>query len=112
MYKPDPFKFHHSLEFSQTDGDDRPAEAPKFLNADILWNPFEDITLRSTKEEREAEAALKRWPLERTFDASVECCQRMRRETINSWDPKIFVPWRCGDDALVICCDGSVTSQV
>lgn len=44
----------------QVDNDDRPIELPKLLDAEILWNPFEDIVPRITKEEREAEAAAKR----------------------------------------------------
>lgn len=44
----------------QTDDTDRPMEPPLFLDAEVVWNPFEDIVPRSTKEEREAEAAAKR----------------------------------------------------
>ena len=43
------------------DSDDRPIELPKLLDVEILWNPFEDIVPRITKEGREAEIAAKRW---------------------------------------------------
>ncbi len=33
---------------------------PVILETEILWNPFEDIVARSTKEEREAEALAKK----------------------------------------------------
>ncbi len=42
------------------DSDDRPIDLPKLLDVEILWNPFEDIVPRITKEEREADAARKR----------------------------------------------------
>ena len=48
----------------QVDGDDRPIELPKLLDVEILWNPFEDIVPRITKEEREAEATAKRCVLD------------------------------------------------
>jgi len=41
----------------QVDDDDRPIDVPRFLDAEVLWNPFEDIVPRITKEEREAQAA-------------------------------------------------------
>lgn len=42
---------------AQTDEDDRPVHPPRILEVEVLWNPFEDIVPRSTREEREAEAA-------------------------------------------------------
>lgn len=44
----------------QTEEDDRPMHPPVILETEILWNPFEDIVARSTKEEREAEALAKK----------------------------------------------------
>ncbi len=44
----------------QTDEDDRPVHPPVIHEVEVLWNPFEDIVPRSTREEREAAAAAKR----------------------------------------------------
>ena len=44
----------------QTGEDDRPSEPPVFLDAEVLWNPFEDLVPRITKEERLAEEAARR----------------------------------------------------
>lgn len=44
----------------QTDEDDRPVHPPVIQEVEVLWNPFEDIVPRSTREEREAAAAAKR----------------------------------------------------
>jgi len=37
--------------------DDAPLEPPRILDADVVWNPFDDIVPRSTREERDAKAA-------------------------------------------------------
>lgn len=50
-----------NLSVLQTDADDRPFEPPRILSSEILWNPFDDIEPRTTPEEREFEAAQKRW---------------------------------------------------
>ena len=39
------------------DEDDRPLQPPVVLGAEVLWNPFEDIVPRSTREDRVAAAA-------------------------------------------------------
>ena len=44
----------------QTGEDDRPSEPPVLLDAEVLWNPFEDLVPRITKEERLAEEAARR----------------------------------------------------
>ncbi|KAI8823952.1 peptidyl-prolyl isomerase cwc27 [Fimicolochytrium jonesii] len=41
----------------ETDGDDRPLFPPKVIRAEVLNNPFEDIELRTTPEEKIAAAA-------------------------------------------------------
>jgi hypothetical protein len=48
--------------FWQVDDDDRPIDVPKFLDYEVLWNPFEDIVPRITKEEREAQATANLYP--------------------------------------------------
>ena len=57
--------------FWQVDSDDRPVELPRLLDTEILWSPFEDIVPRITKEEREAEAAFKRWACHQMAVASI-----------------------------------------
>ncbi|KAK9819770.1 hypothetical protein WJX72_002180 [[Myrmecia] bisecta] len=44
----------------EVDDDDCPLHPPRIKEAEVLWNPFEDIVPRSTKEEREAKAAAAR----------------------------------------------------
>ena len=44
----------------QTDEDLRPINPPIIQEVDVLWNPFEDIEPRSTREDREQAAAAKR----------------------------------------------------
>ncbi len=44
----------------QTDEDLRPINPPIIQEVDVLWNPFEDIEPRSTREDREHAAAAKR----------------------------------------------------
>lgn len=41
----------------QVDENDRPIHPPVIKEVEVLWNPFEDIVPRSTREQREAEAA-------------------------------------------------------
>ena len=45
----------------QTDDDLRPINPPMICEVDVLWNPFEDIVPRSTKEDREQAAAAKKY---------------------------------------------------
>ena len=45
----------------QTDDDLRPINPPMIHEVDVLWNPFEDIVPRSTKEDREEAAAAKKY---------------------------------------------------
>ena len=40
---------------------DRPINAPTITGSEVLWNPFEDIVPRTTREERRAEAAAARY---------------------------------------------------
>ncbi len=42
---------------AQVGEDDRPTQPPTVTGADVLWNPFEDIVPRTTREDREAAAA-------------------------------------------------------
>ena len=44
----------------QTDEDDRPTHPPVITDVEVLWNPFDDIIPRSTKEQREAEAVARK----------------------------------------------------
>jgi peptidyl-prolyl cis-trans isomerase SDCCAG10 len=44
----------------QTDEDDRPVHPPAIKEVEVLWNPFDDIVPRSTREERDAAAAARR----------------------------------------------------
>lgn len=44
----------------QTDDDLRPINPPIINEVDVLWNPFEDIVPRSTKEDREEAAIAKK----------------------------------------------------
>lgn len=44
----------------QTDNDLRPINPPIINEVDMLWNPFEDIVPRSTKEDREEAAVAKK----------------------------------------------------
>jgi len=44
----------------QTDDDLRPINPPIINEVDVLWNPFEDIVPRSTKEDREEAAVAKK----------------------------------------------------
>ncbi|KNC96012.1 uncharacterized protein SPPG_08609 [Spizellomyces punctatus DAOM BR117] len=50
---------YNLLKFSalETDEEERPLYPPKFLRAEVLSNPFDDIKLRTTPEERLAQAA-------------------------------------------------------
>jgi hypothetical protein len=42
---------------AQVGEDDRPMQPPTVTGADVLWNPFEDIVPRTTREDRDAAAA-------------------------------------------------------
>ena len=57
------FSQHKSMcnHSAQVDEDDRPLQPPVVLGAEVLWNPFEDIVPRSTREDREAAAAEARY---------------------------------------------------
>ncbi|EIE22031.1 cyclophilin-like protein, partial [Coccomyxa subellipsoidea C-169] len=44
----------------ETGEDDRPTHPPVIKEVEVLWNPFDDIIPRSTREEREAEAAARK----------------------------------------------------
>ena len=44
----------------QVGENDRPIHAPTITGSEVLWNPFEDIVPRTTREERMAEAAAAR----------------------------------------------------
>ncbi|KAK9846395.1 hypothetical protein WJX81_002949 [Elliptochloris bilobata] len=46
-----------SFDELEVDEEDRPLQPPLVLGAEVLWNPFEDIVPRSTREDREAAAA-------------------------------------------------------
>ncbi|CAK0747412.1 hypothetical protein CVIRNUC_001763 [Coccomyxa viridis] len=48
------------LNDQETDEDLRPINPPIIQEVDVLWNPFEDIEPRSTREDREHAAAAKR----------------------------------------------------
>lgn len=45
----------------QTNDDLRPINPPVVQEVDVLWNPFEDIEPRSTKEDREQAALAKKY---------------------------------------------------
>ncbi len=50
-----------ALVLVQTDDDLRPINPPMIHEVDVLWNPFEDIVPRNTREDREEAAAAKRY---------------------------------------------------
>ncbi|KAJ3415919.1 hypothetical protein HDV05_003760 [Chytridiales sp. JEL 0842] len=50
---------------AEVDDDDRPLLPIKITGVDILWNPFEDIEPRTTREEKAQKAAMERARLER-----------------------------------------------
>ena len=45
----------------QTDDNLRPINPPMIHDVEVLWNPFEDIVPRSTREDREQAAAAKKY---------------------------------------------------